>query len=79
MVAKSKKATRVPGDSPTEGAAAPAPAPAAALPPAVVAATEGATKMSYADAVRLASQGKLQDRVLTEKGWYIPDPARVVE
>lgn len=76
-----KKAPQVPGstaDAPAPTSAAELAAPAAPMAPAVARAMDGATKMSYADAVRLAGEGKLTERVLTEKGWYVPNVASPV-
>lgn len=42
------------------------------LPPKIQEAVAGATRMSHAQAVDLASKGELTERVLTEHGWYVP-------
>ena len=34
--------------------------------------------MTMAQARELNAQGKLTRKVMTEEGWYIPDPGRVV-
>lgn len=68
-----------PARSPRRRAAAAAPgeeARLADLPPKIQEAVAGATKMSHAKAVDLASKGELKDRVLTEHGWYIPEPVK---
>jgi hypothetical protein len=84
-----KKATpQVPGEAPGESAAptprarraaaaaAPSPAP---MPPAIERAVANAKHMTYAEAQAADAEGKLTRRVLTEKGWYVPKPAQVVE
>ena len=54
------------------------PAPADALPPKIKAVMEDATKMAHDEAVKAAAEGKIVDRVLTEKGWYIPNANREI-
>lgn len=75
-MARKSAAPKIPGNVLPEGEDTPAPA--APVAPAVARAVESADKMSYADAVKAASEGKLSGRVLTEKGWYIPDATREV-
>lgn len=95
MATSKKRAAQVPGAPTAEGAAegdepevaeapetkskAPKLEPTSMLHPAIREAVAGAEKMPYADAVRLGAEGKIVDRVLTEKGWYIPNADRLVE
>lgn len=86
-MAKGKRTPQVPGAAqaadPEDRTDAPPAAKAVSaglkvLHPAIQSAVADATKMSHADAVKAEAEGALNRRVLTEKGWYIPNADRKV-